>query len=143
MSYNLAEEYKVVGLVGSTIVTADLNGTAVDLEVYGNDAMAVLTTGLITSTAATYAINIQGSTTSNGTFTTLASFNTFAGTAYSYKVAAIPVNLTDSPLYKYVRAQVDVTANSGTVSGVIAVNIIVKPVTATFGLNSGTPTTVA
>jgi hypothetical protein len=138
MAFDLSQEYKVINLIGSTTVTADLNGTGVDLEQYEFDAFAIANVGLITSTTATYVINIQGSTALAGTYTTLASFNSLSGTAYSYDVAALDVDITDSTDNKYIRAQVDTTANGGTVSAVIGVNLLVKPVTATAGLNSAT-----
>jgi hypothetical protein len=136
MSFKLSQEYKVINLIGSTTVTADLNGTGVDLELYENDALAILNTGVITSTTATFVVNIQGSTAVSGTYTTLASFNVFNGTAFSYKVGAIPVSIEGSA-YKYVRAQVDVTAGD-TTSAVIGVNLLVKPTTAEDGINSAT-----
>jgi hypothetical protein len=138
MSFDLSQEYKVINLLGSTTVTGDLNGTGVDLEQYESDAFVIASTGLITSTAATYVINIQGSTSVSGTYTTLASLASLSGTAFSYDVASAKVNLTNSANNKFIRAQVDTTANGGTVSAVIGVNLLVKPVTATEGLNSST-----
>lgn len=137
MAYNLAQEYKVINLIASTTVTADLNGTGQDLEQYKKDAMAIVNTGLITSTGATYLVNIQGSTALAGTYTTLASFNVFNGTASSDKVAGIPVFIEGSA-YKYIRAQVDTTANAGTISAVIGVNLLVKPEVAGADVNSAT-----
>ena len=136
--FYLNEEYKVINLIGSTAVTADLNGTGQDLEQYENNALAIASSGVITSTAATYVINIQGSTAVSGTYTTLASFNSLSGTAFSYDVATLPVNLTDLTTNKFIRAQVDTTANGGTVSAILGVNLLVKPVTAQAGLNSAT-----
>jgi len=136
--FKLNEEYKVVNLIGATTVTADLNGTAQDLEVYEPDALAVVSVGNITSTTATFVVNIQGSTASAGTYTTLASSGSLTGTASAYKFATIPVSLTDSTDYKYIRAQVDTTANGGTVSAVMDVKLLVKPVVATSGINTTT-----
>ncbi len=137
MSYNLAQEYKVINLLASTTVTADRDGTGQDLEQYTNDAMAILNTGVITSTGATYVVNIQGSTALAGTYTTLASFNVFNGTASSNKIAGIPVFI-DGSANKFIRAQVDTTANAGTVSAIVTVNLLVKPVTAGADVNSAT-----
>jgi hypothetical protein len=136
--FYLNEEYKVINLIGATAVTADLNGTGQDLEQYESQALAIASTGVITSTAATYVINIQGSTAVAGTYTTLASFNSLSGTAFSYNIATLPVNMTDLATNKYIRAQVDTTANGGTVSAIIGVNLLVKPVIAQSGLNSAT-----
>jgi hypothetical protein len=138
MAFDLSQEYKVINLIGSTVVTADLNGVGVDLEQYEFDAVAIANVGLITSTAATYVINIQGSTASAGTYTTLASFNSLSGTAFSYDLATLDVNITDKTDNKFIRAQVDTTANGGTVSAIIGVNLLVKPVTAQADLNSAT-----
>jgi hypothetical protein len=137
MAFNLNEEYKVVNLIASTTVTADLNGTGLDLRQYDVDALAILNTGVITSTGATYVVNIQGSTAIAGTYTTIASFNSFNGTAFSYKVAEKEVAIKNQNL-KYIRAQIDTTANAGTVSAVMTVNLLVKPQVATSGINSQT-----
>jgi len=135
----LNEEYKVFNLIASTTVTADLNGTGLDLRQFEVDALVIVNTGLITSTGATYVVNIQGSTAVAGAYTTIASINPFSGTASSYKVAEKSVDIKNQSL-KFIRAQVDVTANAGTVSGVINVNILVRPQVAGAGLNSETLT---
>ncbi len=134
----LSEEYKVLNLIASTTVTGDLNGTGLDLRQYEVDSLAIVNTGVITSTGATYVVNIQGSTALAGTYTTIGSFNAFNGTAYSYKVASKAVEIKNQNL-KYIRAQVDTTANAGTVSAVINVNLLVKPQVATAGINSEIP----
>jgi hypothetical protein len=138
MSYDLSQEYKVINLIGTTTVTADLNGTGQDLEQYENDAFVIATVGAITSTGATYVINIQGSTTVSGVYTTLGSLASLSGTAYSYTVASEKVNLTDLATNKFIRAQVDTTANGGTVSAIIGVVLLAKPVLAQADLNSET-----
>ena len=135
MSFNLIEEYKVINLLASTAVLADVNGTGLDLEQYHNDAMVIVNTGAIQSTLASYVINIQGSTALNGTYTTLASLNSF--TQFSYMVGAVKVNIEGLDK-KYVRAQVDATANNGTINAIIGVNILVKPRVVTADLNSAT-----
>jgi hypothetical protein len=138
MSFDLSQEYKVINLIGSTLVTADLNGVGQDLEQYEADAFVIANVGLITSTTATYVINIQGSTALAGVYTTLASLASLSGTAFSYDIASKKVNLTDLATNKFIRAQVDTTANGGTVSAIIGVNLLVKPQLAQADLNSDT-----
>ena len=133
--FKLNEEYKAFNILASTTVTADLNGTGVDLEQYESDALVILQTGLISSTSATYAVNVQGSTASAGTYTTLASFST-VGSGSDYGVAVLPVNIEGADR-KYVRVQVDTALNGGaTVSGIMGAVLLAKPVTAQSGLNS-------
>lgn len=137
MSFNLNEEYKVFNLIASTTVTADLNGTGIDLRQFDTDALAIVNTGLITSTGATYVVNIQGSTAVAGVYTTIATINAFNGTASSYKVAEREVKINNQNL-KFIRAQVDTTVTAGTISAVIGVNLLVKSQVATAGINSQT-----
>lgn len=133
--FKLNEEYKVFNLLASTTVTADLNGAGIDLEQYEADALVILQTGLISSTSATYAVNIQGSTASAGTYTTLASFTT-VGSGSDYGVAVLPVNIEGADR-KYIRCQVDTSLNGGaTVSGIMGATILAKPVRAGAGQNS-------
>lgn len=132
--FKLNEEYKVFNILASTTVTADLNGTGIDLEQYEADALVILQTGLISSTSATYAVNVQGSTALAGTYTTLASFTT-VGSGSDYGVAVLPVNIEGADK-KYVRVQVDTALNGGaTVSGIMGATILAKPVTAGADLN--------
>lgn len=133
--FKLLEEYKVINLLASTTVTGDLNGTGVDIESYEADGLVVLQTGAITSTGATYVVNIQGSTALAGTYTTLASFDSFD--ADPYKVGAVAINV-DKATNKYVRASVDTTANGGTVSAIIGATLLIRPTTASSSLNSAT-----
>jgi hypothetical protein len=129
----LNEEYKAFNLLASTIVTADLNGTGVDLEQYEADALAIVNTGLISSTSATYAVNIQGSTALAGVYTTIASFTT-VGSASDYGIATLPVNI-EGATKKYIRAQVDVTG-ADSISGIFAVTLLARPTEAKSGLNT-------
>jgi hypothetical protein len=129
----LAEEYKVINLLGSTVITADLNGTGKDLETYEDDALAIVSTGLVASTSASYVINIQASTALAGVYTTIGSF-TALGSASDYSVGAIPVSI-GGLTKKYVRAQVDATG-ADTISAIIGVNLLVKPTVAETGINS-------
>ena len=133
--FKLLEEYKVINLLASTTVTGDLDGTGVDVESYEADGMVVLQTGAITSTGATYVVNIQGSTALAGTYTTLASFDSF--TADQYKTGAVAINV-DKATNKYVRASVDTTANGGTISAIIGATLLIRPTTAGSSLNSAT-----
>jgi len=133
--FKLNEEYKVLNLLASTTVTADLNGTGVAVEAYEADALVILQTGAITSTAATYVVNIQGSTAVGGEYTTLDSFDSFTTSSDAYKVGALPITL-DKTDRLYVRAQVDTTSNGGTVSAIVGATLLVRPQTATSGLNS-------
>ena len=133
--FKLNEEYKVFNILASTTVTADLDGTGIDLEQYESDALVILQTGLISSTSATYAVNVQGSTALAGTYTTLASFTT-VGSGSDYGVAVLPVNIEGSDR-KYVRVQVDTALNGGaTVSGIMGAVLLAKPVTAGSGQNT-------
>jgi hypothetical protein len=131
--FTLNEEYKVFNLLSSTVVTADRNGIGIDLEQFEAGALAILNTGLISSTSASYAINIQGSTALAGSYTTLASFTT-VGNASDYGVAVLPVNIEGSDR-KFIRAQVDVTG-ADTISGIFTVTLLARPVEAKSGLNS-------
>lgn len=136
--FKLSEEYKVINLLASTTVTGDLNGTAHDLEKYNTDGLVIVQTGAITSTGANYVVNIQGSTASAGTYTNLLSIDAFSGTASSYKVLSSALTLPDSTTAKYIRAQVDTTANAGTISAVVGVILLAKPTIADNTLNSAT-----
>ena len=132
--FKLNEEYKVINILASTTVTADLNGSGVDLEQYEADALVILQTGLISSTSATYAINVQGSTALAGEYTTIASFTT-VGSGSDYGVAVLPVNIEGADR-KYVRVQVDTALNGGaTVSGIMGATLLAKPVVAGADLN--------
>lgn len=134
--FKLNEEYKAFNILASTTVTGDLNGTGIDLEQYEADALVILQTGLISSTACTYAVNVQGSTASAGTYTTLASFTT-VGSGSDYGIAVLPVNIEGADR-KYVRVQVDTTLASGgaTISGIMGAVLLARPVTAGSGLNN-------
>lgn len=133
--FKISEELKVLNLFASTIVVNDTNGlgTGIDVESYEDDALVILQTGLISSTSATYAINVQASTALAGTYTTIGSFTT-VGSASDYAVAAIPVNIGGTDR-KYVRLQVDVTGTD-TVAGLIGATLVVRPTVAQSGLNS-------
>lgn len=131
--FKLNEEYKAFNILASTTVTADLNGTGIDLEQYEADALVILQTGLISSTSATYAVNVQGSTALAGTYTTLASFTT-VGSGSDYGIAVLPVNIEGADR-KYVRVQVDATGTD-TISAVMGAVLLAKPVVAGSGQNS-------
>lgn len=122
--FKLSEKYKVLNLLASTVITADLVTTGQDLEVYEQDAMVVLSTGLISSTVATYAVNVEASTALAGTYTSIASFTT-VGSASDYGVAAIPVAIGGTDR-KYVRLNIDATANGGSINGIFTANIILR-----------------
>ncbi len=133
--FKLNEEYKVFNLLASTVITADFNSTGIDLEQYEADALVILSTGLISSTSTTYAVNIQGSTAVAGAYTTLASFST-VGSGSDYGVAVLPVNIEGADR-KFIRCQVDTTLNGGaTTSAVMGATILAKPVVAGEGQNS-------
>lgn len=136
--FTLNEEYKVLNLLGSTLISADLNGVGIDVERFSNELVVVATTGLITSTGATYVINIQGSTTVNGTYSTIGSFASLSGTAFSYTLAELALDIKDTGANKFVRAFVDTTANAGTVAGVIGLVAFARPFLAEQNLNSST-----
>ncbi len=131
---DLNQEYKVFNLLASTTVTADLNGTGIDLEEYEANALVILQTGLISSTSATYAVNVQGSTTVAGVYTTLASFSTVSSGS-DFGVAVLPVNIEGLDR-KFIRCQVDATANSGSVSAIMGATILARPTIAGEGQNS-------
>jgi len=133
----LSEKYKAINLISSTTIVGDFNSTAIDLEGYEDDALVIVGTGAITSTGCTYAINIQGSTASAGTYTTLASFNTFSGTAFSNKIGAIPVRIGNSA-NKFIKVNVDTTVTGGTISAVLDAKILVRPTLAEATINSAT-----
>jgi hypothetical protein len=130
----LNEEYKAFNILASTVVTADLDGTGIDLEQYEADALVILQTGLISSTVATYAVNVQGSTSVGGTYTTISSFTT-VGSGSDYGVAVLPVNI-EGASKKFVRVQVDATANGGSINGIFGAVLLAKPQVAQSGLNT-------
>jgi hypothetical protein len=132
---DLNQEYKVFNLLASTTVTADLNGTGIDLEEYEANALVILQTGLISSTSATYAVNVQGSTTVAGVYTTLASFSTVSSGS-DFGVAVLPVNIEGLDR-KFIRCQVDTALNGGaTVSAIMGATILARPTIAGSGQNS-------
>lgn len=127
------EKLKVLNLLASSIIVADFNATGVSVEGYEDDAMAILQTGLISSTSASYVVNIQASTALAGAYTTIASF-TSAGSASDYGVASVPVSLKGTDR-KFVRAFVDVTG-SDTIAGVFGVTLLVRPTVSEAGINT-------
>ncbi len=132
----LAEKYKVLNLLATTTVTADLNGSGVSVEVYEDDAIVVLQTGLLSSTNATYAVSVSASTAVSGGYTSIGTFTTVSS-ASDYGVASIPVSLKGTDR-KFVRLEIDTTLASGAslVSGIIGATILVRPTIAEAGINS-------
>lgn len=131
------EELKVLNLLAATSVVADLNGTGVSVEGYEDDAMVIVQTGLMTSTACSFAFNIQACTAAVGTYTTIATLTT--GTAADgYKIASGAVSLKGTDR-KFVRLQIDTTLTGGSVvSGIFAASLLVRPTIHASDINSGT-----
>lgn len=133
--FNLAEEYKVLNLFSNTTVTADdVTDTGVNVEAYEDDALVVLQVGSMTSTSATFAINVTASTALAGTYSDIGTFTTFNNSAID-TVSAIPVSLAGDN--KYVKLDIDTTGYSP--NAIIGAVILVKPQVAQSGINSATP----
>jgi len=134
--FKLSEEYKAINLLENTLIIADKSAPGVSVEVYEDDALAILTTGDITSTNCTFAVNIQSSTIVGGIYTTIASFTTLQVTD-DKKIAAIPVAIDGDN--KVLRVNVDTTPGvAATVSGQMGVVLLVRPTVAEDGINSAT-----
>lgn len=134
--FKISEEFKVLNLLSSTTVTGDkVTTTGVDVEVYEADALVVLQVGSISSTGATFAINVTGSTSVSGVYSDIGTFTTFTASGAD-KVSAIPIVLNDNS--KFVKLDIDTTANGGTVGAIIGATVLVRPQVAKSGLNSAT-----
>lgn len=135
MSEQIAERYKVVKLLDPASVTADANGTAVEIGAeYEEDAMAVLQLGAASGTSPTCDVTIQASATQGGTYTTIGTFSQLSGTDDN-KVAAIPVKLNTSAR-RWVRASVDVGGTSP--DYLLGVTLLVRRSVAKNANNSAT-----
>jgi hypothetical protein len=133
----ISEKFKVLNLLASTYITADLNGDGVSVEEFEDDALVILSSGLIASTNVTFAVNVQASTVVGGIYSTIGSFTTL-GPTDDYKVGAIPVSLKGDN--KFVRLQVDAILGTVgvTVDAILGATILVRPRVAEAGINSPT-----
>ena len=133
--FKLSEEYKVLNLFSNTTVTADdATDTGVSVEGYEDDALVILQVGSMTSTSATFAINVTASTALAGTYSDIGTFTTFNNSAID-TVSAIPVSLAGDN--KFIKLDIDTSGFSP--NAVIGATVLVRPTVAESGINSATP----
>ena len=135
--YKIYEELKVLNLFSSTTVTADVaTTTGVSVEAYEDDALVIVQIGSVASTAATFAINVTASTVVGGVYSDIGTITTFTESGED-KIASIPVSLVGDN--KFLKLDIDTTANAGTISAIIGAVIVVRPTIAEADINSATP----
>ena len=133
--FKLSEEYKVLNLFSNTTVTADVaTTTGVSVEGYEDDALVILQVGSMTSTSATFAINVTASTALAGVYSDIGAFTTFNNSGID-TIASIPVSLAGDN--KFVKLDIDTTGYSP--NAIIGASILVRPTIAESGINSATP----
>lgn len=129
MSRKLSEDYKVIQLQASAALTTTTTSSAVNIELYDDDALAIVNLGTFTSNP-TITVTITGATTIGGTYNTIGTFTAATATG----TAAIPVNLTGLVGVKSV-----VTFAGGTSPSVPStVLLMVKPFAKSSTNNSAT-----
>lgn len=128
---NLSERVKLINLIPAQDTTATVTGSAVDIEIYEDDALALVSLGTFTSNP-TIVVTIVGSLVATPTVydQTLATFATASATG----VGAKRVNLAGIKNIKGVS-----TLAGGTSPHVpVCINLITTPTIQTSSLNSGT-----
>ena len=127
--HTLAQSYKAVSLIRPVVATATATGSGVDLLGFLDDAMAIVDFGVLSGTAATNIVTIEGSN-DNSAFTVLTTFVAASGTDDA-KIASGRVNLTG---YRYVRAVATIAGT--TPSYAFGVTLLVRAEAGLATLNS-------
>ena len=96
-----SEIYKVVGLLKPVSLSTATTGSAVAIQLFEDDCVAVLQTGAFAGTTPTVSVTIEASTTSATGYVTVGTFTATALTTGGE--AAVGVNLAGQ---KYVRAKI-------------------------------------
>ncbi|TXH07876.1 MAG: hypothetical protein E6R04_11915 [Spirochaetes bacterium] len=129
----LSENYKVLSLIVPKSITATETGSAVNIEQYLDDALAIIHYGALGGTTETFDAKIQVSV-DNSNWTDISPVaGQVTGTNGDNKIATIPVNLSGK---KYVRA---VITMSGSTASIVAASLLVKAAKGKSDLNSATP----
>lgn len=129
MSRNLKEDYKAIALVNTTLMNATVTAAAVDVEIYEDDALVVVSAGGIVNSPS-IAVVIKGSllatpTTYDQTLLTFGAITATGSAAGRANLAGI----------KNIQAVMTLT---GTTSANVSVMAIVKPIVKATGNNSTT-----
>lgn len=135
MSLQLAQEYKALIVTPPKAITADELSSAVSVEAYENDALAIVTLGAITGSDTAITITVKGSDASGGTYATIGTFTAVA-TTDDNKIAAIPVSIGGSSA-KFIKFNFDISGTDTPTANVAAV-LMVRPTVAADGINSAT-----
>jgi hypothetical protein len=135
----IEQRYKAIQLLAPAALTEDVAASTsndVDVEIYDNDAMAILNIGACTGTTVTGDITIIGALKATPTVfdQTLATFATLTELSDA-KIAAVPVNLHNIVA---VAPAVDVSA-SGTPSFTVSLTLLALSTSQNAELNSATP----
>lgn len=131
MSYNLEQEYKAVSLLFPAAITSTTSSTTVrDVEVYDDDAMAIVEYGAIGVNGGV-TVTITGSLVATPT-TYDQTLKTFVAQTSSYQIAADKISLTG---IKNIKATATIL---GSTSVAVSVTALVKAVSASADLNTST-----
>lgn len=128
----IGQQYKAFKLFDPAARTANANGTAVNVGVHGDDALAIVSMGAITGTTPTGDIVIEASETSGGTYTTVATISQV--TTQANGIAAVGFQLTGSK--RFVRARLTVGGTSP--SFTFSVLLLVRSLNPKAATNSAT-----
>lgn len=128
MSRNLAQDYSAIALIHPIAHTSTTTGSAVDVEVYTNDALIIADTGVV-GTNGSAIVTVVGSLVATPS-TYDQTLTTFVSTATSNKIAAGRANLEG---IKNIKAIVTLP---GSTSIVVSVCALVRPVDGSSSNNS-------
>lgn len=133
--FKLSEEYTALQVLPSQNITSDTTtlGSAVSVEGYEDDALAIVSFGAIAPNGSSVAVTIQASSTSGGTYAAIGTFTAVAGTDDN-KLAAIPVSLAGGN--KFIKGQVVTTGS--TTGAQVAIVLCARVTVAASGANSAT-----
>lgn len=130
MSENIKEKYKAINLMAATTISASANGTGVDVEIYEDDALVVVSGGGVISGSPSVVNVVKGSLPGTPTTydQTLATF----GALTANSIAAARVNLFG---IKNVRVESTLTGSTSISQSVV---LLAKPGVEAAGNNSST-----
>lgn len=135
MSLRISEEYKVLEVVAPISITADLLSSAISVEEYENDGLAIVQVGAITGSDTTLNITVKGSATSGGTYTTIGTFTEIA-TTDDNEIASVAVDLGASAS-KFIKFNYDI-AGTDTPTALVSGVLLARVTTAKSDINSVT-----
>lgn len=131
---NLAQEYKALLVTPPKSITADELSSAVSVEAYEDDALAIVSFGAITGSDTACTVTVKAAATSGGSYATIGTF-TAVDTDDDNKIAAIPVSLVGDN--KFVKFNFDISGTDTPTANIAAV-LLVRPTVAASGTNSAT-----